>query len=448
MNKTKVLGGVVALTAAFTIALPSVASAATVSQADGQGFRLTFFNGQAPIYLNGAIAVNDGSESPEVIADSPVDFSVLGANLALPVGQLNLPANLGSIIQIGTIAQYGAAAPDGSSYAFSGTASDMPSLLGVTTTPTTGTNSYGTPADNAAMAISLGDPATSLVSIGMTASALSASANETAAGVQTGKYNLGDVSMTIGGTIIGGALHTLDTTLVTPLLTALEGFGFAATDLPPDPFATNSITFNWDELAAIAGIPKINEMPPNTNILAYVPQIIAAWANQALTNFEAAIQTAINGVSPVLGALAAPAFTAFQTGQAAALSAFNTALQPISDAINNLAQITVNAEHGDSPLCQQSDGTACVPPPGDSIPDQGSGTLSGAFTQRAIELGLGPVGTVAQIDLASATVGPNEINPVQTPIFNAGSMTVGIVVILMAVAGWFLVSSRRRQLAA
>jgi len=458
MKHTKTLGGVVALAAAISIALPSVANAATyASYGSGQGLNSSLFGIAPPVGLGPATAVNDGS-TPQVVNNTPVSFTVLGNTVfSLPSNTLGLPSDpFGSVIQMGAIGQYAEANNDGSSSAFSGSASQVPGLISLSNQANFNAGDVlGDPGANA-MTLQLGDPASSPVSIGATFSALAAAATEDASGAQSGVYDLGNVTIVMGGTLVASLISGLDS-LVSPLLTAMDAAGVNMTGIT-DPFqGINSITLSGDQLALALGATNLNALPPNTNLLAGIPGALENWAATQISNLLGTAQGAINTAAAAIipggcSGLAAldPACALFDTVDAALSTLQNidlgtnsliqSLLSPISAAIDALAQVTVNVQYGQGGTGCVSTDTKCNGKAGDN------GT--GSFTERAVELGLGPTASLASFDIASATVGPNiVVADAETPIFNAGSLTVGIVIILMAVAGWFLVSSRRRAIA-
>ena len=115
----------IAIGAALAVVTPMAANAAPwISRGEGRFLVATL--GGAPIdsiaTLAGAVAELDAGEVADETSNVPLDASVLNAiNITLPVTNINLFN--GDIIQLGALGQYAHADLDGSSLAFSGTAS-------------------------------------------------------------------------------------------------------------------------------------------------------------------------------------------------------------------------------------------------------------------------------------------------------------------------------------
>jgi hypothetical protein len=363
--------GALAMTALLVLAAPLAAHAApVVSQSEGRLVTASLLGvpSTAVALLAGASAVDATGTGGPFTSDVPLDATALQA-LNLQASSTNLFGSNG-IIQLGTVGQFAQAQDDGSSVAFSGTVTSAPSLLGIATTPTGG--SLGTPGAGNSALIAVGDPATSPVSISASIGTLAASAQETAAGVQSGDYVLSDLNIVAGGTLVSAAVtpvgSILDTLLavVNPLI---------ATPIT-NPLAGGDVTVSLDDLLAAAGAATLDDLAPGTDLLSFLPAAAAAKITSLTDAVLAEVTTATSG----LGVLAAATV-------ATALGVANTSLSLLTGlatgslalAVTALAQLTINTQS----------------------------VTSGAFTQNALTVGIGPVGSIASVALASATVGPN-----------------------------------------
>ena len=68
----------------------------------------------------------------------------------------------------------------------------------------------------------------------------------------------------------------------------------------------------------------------------------------------------------------------------------------------------------------------------------------GAFTQTALRVGVGPNGSIAAVDLASATVGPNA-GIAAVPVVNPASASIAGGALVLAAIAALLVQRRRRS---
>ncbi|NYF09239.1 hypothetical protein HDC94_000395 [Leifsonia sp. AK011] len=411
----------IALGTAAVLVLPSAASAAPVVS-QGEGRLLTATLGGEPIdgllTLAGATAVNtDGG--PTVVADVPLDATALGAlNIQIAPG-IDVFGDSG-FLQLGAVGQYAEARPDGSSVAFSGTVSTAPSLLGSDTTPT-GSN-LGTPGAGDSASIEVGSAAllggTDLVNLNIGIGAVAASAQQPSGGAApSGDYTIAGLTVGTGGTVLDGTLGELSPVLTT-LLGTVQTLTGVEVENPITPGGTIEITL--DELLAEAGVASLQDLPEGTNLLQYLPEAIVTKltniVNDTLTEVSAlvatfplvgiALQAAIdiaNGlITPILSDLAA------DLGG------------PLGDAIDAVAQLNVNNKT--------------------TNPD-------GSFTQNALTIGLGTEGSIAEIALANATVGPNAgIEGV--PVANPESLLIAGGILGAAALGAVIVLASRRRTAA
>jgi hypothetical protein len=361
----------VAVAAVLVLAAPFAATAApVVSQGEGRLVVATLLGvPSTPVAdLDGASAVDPLGTGGPFTSDVPLDATAL-QTLNLQASAVNLFGTNG-IIQLGAVGQYAQARDDGSSVAFSGAVSSAPSLVGVGTTPTGG--NLGTPGAGNSALITVGDPATSAVSISASIGALAASAQETAGGVQSGDYVVSSLDIVVGGTIVSTAVMPIGTTLDT-LLAVVNPL--IASPIA-NPLASGQITVSLSDLLAAAGVADINALAPGTDLLSFLPDAVVAKVTALTGAVLSAVAAAISGLGGVAGLTAAAALVAAN----AALGLLSPLTAgPLGLAVTALAQLTVNNQ-----------------------------TISnGAFTQNALTVGIGPAGSIASVALANATVGPN-----------------------------------------
>jgi hypothetical protein len=400
----------VAFGAALAVLTPMAANAAPwISRGEGRLLVVTLGGSEIPGILNlaGAVAeVPDGGT--DQFDDQPLDATALGlVNVQLPV--TNIPL-FGNIIRLGAVGQYAQALTDGSSAAFSGTVSQANSLIGVSTVTPSGTTDPPAAGDSATIEIGTSDilAGPDLVALGIHIGAVAASAtqaaSDTGAGAKVGDYRLADVSVTVGGTVVGPVLGTLEGPL--DLLVGIAaGLGIPLTN----PIDNGTIVVTEDALLAAAGVADLNDLPVGTDLLALIPQALVA---QVTTSVNALLAAA--GANPLLAipvAVAQGVVGPILATLAATLSG------PLATAIAALAQLTVNNQTNN--------------------PD-------GSFTQNAITLGVGPQGSIATVELANATVGPNS-GIVGVPIANTESVLIagGIAVAAAGVVGLVMIRRRR-----
>ncbi|WP_022883188.1 PVV-CTERM domain-containing choice-of-anchor G protein [Gryllotalpicola ginsengisoli] len=359
------------------------------------------------VALKGATAV-DSDGSGDVTSDTPLDASAIAGLVGLQAGTTNLFGDNG-IIQLGAVGQYAQANDDGSSSAFSGAVSQAPSLIGVSTvTP----SNVGAPTADSTAEIALGS-STDPVSLNVTLGALAASAQETAAGDQSGQYTLANAGITVGGSVLSPVLASLNTPLQT-LLGVASGLGVNVAD-PIN--SDGTVTLTLQDLLDAAGVTSINDLPPGTNLLTYVPAAVVTAVTNAVNGVLNTLQNAVGGLG-LGGAVLSAAIATAQAVVNPILSGLTDTLEgPLGAAITALAQLAVNVQTHNS---------------------------DGSFTETALRVGVGPNGSLASVDLASATVGPNA-GPVAVPLINPSSAGIAGGVALLGGGAWFLAGLLRRR---
>jgi hypothetical protein len=369
--------------------------------------------------LKGAVAQNTTGTDP-VTSDTPLDASAVEGLVGLTAGTTNLFGDNG-IIQLGAVGQYAVANGDGSSSAFSGAVSQAPSLIGVSTvTPST----VGAPSADSSAEIKVGTASllggTDLVDLDTTIGALAASAQDTADGTASGQYVVSDLNIGVGGTLVQATTGVLRPALAT-LLTAASLTGLNLTN-PIN--ADGTVTLSLTDLLQAAGVSNINDLPADTDLLQYVPQAVVTQLTNSINDILTQVQTQVTSLGlggVVLGtalAVAKAIIDPVLTGLSSALGG------PLGTAITGLAQLNVNVQSA---------------PPGPLAADS-------VFTQTALQVGLGPDGSIAQVNLANASVGPNA-GVAAVPVFNQDSLTISGLVGLGVLGAVFLVIRSRRRAA-
>jgi len=399
--------GAVAVAAALLVPATSAQAAAVVSQGTGRLVQTSLLGTNVldnAVALRGARAVNTDA-SGDVTVDQPLDASAIAGLVGLSAGSTNLFGTNG-IIQLGAVGQYAQARDDGSSSAFSGAVSAAPSLIGVgTVTPST----VGSPTANQSATLRLGS-SSAPVGLGVDLGVLAASAQQATDGTQTGQYVLSNAGFTVDGTVVSGVLGVVNPALNTLIALAnTSGAGLS------NPFSSGKIQLTLDDLTAAAGVASVNDLPPGTDLLSYVPQAvgnkITSQVNGVL-NAASALATSLQGnfLTAAAGLALQAAVSTAQATLVPALNALNSSIvAPLSTAITQLAQMQVNVKSTGS---------------------------DGSFTQTALRLGLGPAGSIASVDLASATVGPNA-GQLAVPVAGPESLAlaggfVGVAAIVLA----------------
>lgn len=338
-------------------------------------------------------------------------------------GGVNLFGSTG-VITLGAVNQFAEANPDGSSRAASGAVSDQ-GAIGVG-------NASGFPSD---ASIDLGllldqVPAGSAAfsDLTVTAEELASTANQTAAGIQTGTYQLG--SLTVDGTspllaAIATDLQTAVDGTIEPAIAGIEGLLRTALCPPIGPCAvvvdtpdldaiiaglgtvstpsgsivvdlqTGSISIDVEQILIDLGL-DISNLPPNTELLPYITDALTNDLLPALTTAVndaiLDITTAISSISAtVLGIAVAPAvlgpiLTAVVSGATGVLDPIvtdlgSTVITPLAEALTFVVSLQAN----------------------------GQTVVAGEFTETALRVrllpGLDP--DLAALNLASSSVGPN-----------------------------------------
>lgn len=411
--------GAIAVVAALSVPATAAHAADVVSQGTGRLITTSLLGTDALntlVALKGAVAINPDA-SGDVTVDTPLDAAAIAGLLGLQAGSTNLFGDNG-IIRLGAVGQYAQARNDGSSSAFSGAVSAAPSLIGVgTVTP----SSVGSPQAGDTAQIALGS-STDLVGFGARFGTLAASAQQTTDGAQTGQYLLADAAFDVNGTVVSGALSLVNPALNT-LIAAANTAGLNLTN----PFSSGTVSLSLNDLLGAAGVSDLNSLPPGTDLVSYVPTAVAtkitAQVQSILDAATAQAQQLKGNVLTVAAGLLLE--TAVATASATLVPILqgltNTLVTPLADALTALVQLKVNVK---------------------------SSGADGSFTQTALRVGVGPQGSLAAVDLASATVGPNA-GQLAVPVAGPESMGLaagGIGTAILALGAIALLRRRRATL--
>ncbi|PPF77850.1 hypothetical protein C5B96_14990 [Subtercola sp. Z020] len=396
------LAATVALGTVLALAAPSAATAQPiVSQANGRllsGSLLSSAVLDSLLTLKGANAVNTAANG-DVVVDTPLDASAVNGLLTLMAGPANAPVfgNAG-IVQLGAVGQYARANNDGSSAAFSGTVSAAPSLVGVGTGAVTPSSSIGTPTAGSSAEIAVGTAAllggVDAVTVKADLGVLAASAQQTTAKAQSGQYGLADFTVTVGGTLVTGPVSTIRPALES-LISTLQLAGVTGL---VDPFAADfTLTLTAADLQAAGLGADLNNLPADTDLMQYIPlaasQKITALTSGFLTSAATAVANLPTGPTRTGAELViSGARTVVDPIVASLGSAFQGAL---GLALTGLVQVVANHQE----------------------------VVDGTFTQTALRVGLGARGSLATVNLASASVGPNAGPPSIEPSPSATATT-------------------------
>jgi hypothetical protein len=423
----------------------AVASHTTVSQGEGYFLSGNVLDIDLKGLLPTAKAVNKSHDQSSVKEDSQ-----LGINLGNTVGNVALPAPLNSvnllgsngILDAGVLNEYAKAKGDGSSLGASGAVTK------------TGSIEAGTPDQNATLNLSalLGGVTDAVADLDLSVGALAATAKETAGGTQTGDYKIADLVVSLQSPLLSPILGTLEGAVTggttTGLLNTASGLlttlaaGGTVTGLPTST-SLNNIMDGFDTTLSGGGvavdlatgkisinlsqIKNLNNLPKNTDLVplivdaltTLVPNLIDA----ELTKLTNAVNTAFSTsnvvvtplvgpaidpslITPILNTVTAPILAAIQSAGGNQNALLSVADGPLDNILNDVLDLVANVQH----------------------------TAGGIFTERALSVGLSlptalPVvpgdvvanavpaaGTLALVNLASASVGPNAAVALAPPV--------------------------------
>jgi hypothetical protein len=404
---------VAALVAGLAVAFAPGASAAPTPVSQSAGRFLSGAVGTVSldqlVALAGESAANNGG--PAVTHQHTVTADVLGQQLVHLPGGIQLPS--GGALNLGAANQFAQARPDGSAHAASGA---------VTTSGAIGTGGSGAPqTDGTVDMAGSSNPVAVLGGIKLGMGGLAATADQAAGrnGAQSGDYEIANLKLVLSSPALAQAIKQLRGSAgLTGLISTLGGTGLAVGPLQSvqsaDPvnalldalnslnnvnFGDGAITGSLTAGALTIDVAKLlkaalnldlNNLPPNTHLIAYIAQALP----QALTKSIADLQKQLTAMFDTLtlsldGTPLAP-------GAGQVKSALATLLKPLSSALGSGSSSLSSTVF--VPMSEQLQKLLDVVA---NVQEHGGG----AFTERALQLNL--IGDpVARINLASASVGP------------------------------------------
>ncbi|MFF2299575.1 choice-of-anchor G family protein [Arthrobacter sp. NPDC058127] len=379
---------------------------------DGSVLAMPNFAGLASNGAATAQQIGTPPSGPAVIESStPLDLSAAFGIVNVGAGNIPLLGNNG-IIQLGAVSQYGKAVNDGSSAAFSGTVSGAPGLVTLPGgLPTSGSPSIPAAEIKVGTANILGGA--DLVNLDLKITTLAAAAKQDQGAAPAGAYSVAGVSADLRGTVIGGVAGTVGTAINTANL-VLGPLGVTVAN----PVAGGTISITEADLLAVAGVPSLNALPPGTDLVLFLPQAVAAKITSLVNSTLASATAAVNALGPIAQITAGPALAVLTTALNGVVSGVSsTIVTPLSNALTALVSAKVNV--------QQSSG--------------------GIFTERALQVGIAG-GSIATVNLANASVGPNLL-AAAIPVVNNDTLAISGAAALLALVCWFLFRARRRTAA-
>lgn len=403
------------LGAAAVLVVPAAANAASaVSQGNGQLVSVvTPAVGMTDPTLAGASAVN-ASGNGAVTTNTPLSAAAVTALTNIQANGTKL-FGAGGTIQLSGMAQAAQANNDGSSTAFSGVTASAPSGWTVTPGP-----SVGSPESSSDVEVKLGS-SSAAVGIDAGFGGVAATAVEPAGGTPTGTFNLASGSVVVSGTDFASAVAPI-TTDVNSGLTTFNNFVSA---ISPSqeltyPYANNTVTVTLPELLSAANVSSVASLPAGTDLLHYLPAAIETQVTNTVQGLLAQMVKTANADNQWWDSLLVNAINSNQPAVQSALATFNTTLSgSFATDLTSLGQVKVGIQ---------------------------STSTSGSLTETAMQVNEGANGTTAQVNLASATVGPNA-GVSAAPIISEG--TAGVVVLgaaaLLAMLGAAAVLLVRRR---
>lgn len=424
-TKKKLWPTAVGITAATALAVGLVAPAANagptdvISHGSGQivdGTVVTAPN-FASLAANGAATAEQIGTPPAgpatIESNTPLDLSAVFGTVT--VGSANVPllADNG-VIRIGAVSQYGKAVNDGSSAAFSGTVTGAPGLVALPG----GLPTSGNPAIPAAR-VNIGTNGilggADLVNVDLQLTTLGAAAKKDQGAAPEGAYALAGLSAEVGGTVVGGVAGTVGTAITTANL-VLTPLGVTVAN----PLAGGTVAITEAELLAVAGVPDLSSLPAGTDLISFLPQAVANKVVALVNDTLATATTAVNALGPIAQITAGPALAILTTALNGVVGGVaGTLVGPLGTALTALVSAKVNIQ--------------------ETAP-------SGAFTQTALRVGVAG-DSIATVDLASATVGPN-LDAEAIPLANNDTLMISGGLGLLALLSWLFVRSRRQTAAA
>ncbi|MHC6223148.1 PVV-CTERM domain-containing choice-of-anchor G protein [Arthrobacter sp. MMS24-S77] len=197
-----------------------------------------------------------------------------------------------------------------------------------------------------------------------------------------------------------------------------------------NPLASGTIQITEADLLAAAGVPDFNSLAPGTDLISFLPAAVSTKIQTILADTLATTTAAVNALPDTLGPplnlpnlakiTAQTALGVLSTGINGVVGGLTASLvTPLGNALTALVSAKVNLQ--------------------ETAP-------SGAFTQTALRVGVAR-DTIASVDLANATVGPN-LDAAAIPLANTDTLMISGGLGLLALLSWVFVRSRRQTAAA
>lgn len=382
-----------------------------------------------------ARATAPGTQSDQ----NPLDVTLLNA-LELPLtGALQLPSLAG--INLGAANQVAVAHVDGFSYGASGAVNNSGGV-------SVGGDNAAYPA-NATIDLSAaalgggtipipgGDTLAALGSVKASIGAVSALAQTAVGGKPaTTNYNIAGLTLEIGSPALGGLLTGVSgqlgsvSGLLQPVISLLgaalpQSCVLTAGSVPTSISladgavvitpATATIAVDVEALLQALGL-DLNNLPPNTDLLAYVlqqlPTILGTGLGNVISGLVTPLTSALSSCITALGPLSATlgqllgtvtsSVSSLTSQLGSLLTTVTDGLGPITDALGNVIAIGVNVQ----PNGAAGSFTSALK----ATPNQATPVIAGQTIVRAIEVKLFG-GQVASLALANAAAGPSTAAP-------------------------------------
>ncbi|AJT42223.1 hypothetical protein UM93_13255 [Psychromicrobium lacuslunae] len=312
-------------------------------------------------------------------------------------GGITIPGPIGQILTLQGLGRYVEASADGSSDAYAG-----------------GVTASGTPGSSTASfnikpsIVGLPDVFTAQFNVGQFSSEAHLDAN----GNPTSSATVSITDAVIGGSAVDALRGPL-----TALQTAYNALGALVPGLTPftNPIGPNGITIGQDQFLNAMGVPSWEQVPPNTDLVKLLPQLMADKINSAVATILGPAQAAVNALPFPLNV---PAKAALATLQTAANTVTNLAATAFTGVASTLGSFVIKP-------------TAT--------------SANGAYTQSAIKASLFPglAGGAMSISLANSTVGPNTLVPTEPgPAVSPQVLLIGLAALLLVAGVLFFVRRR------
>lgn len=362
-----------------------------ISNARAQALNLVLAGQEIPAdVLTPAIAENSGA--PDVANVLPLDLGPL-EDLGLSLGPADLLGD-GGFLALGALNQVTTAAGDGTSSAAAGAVSDLGAIdIPAKPTPADSGASFSIGTDT----VGLGD----LLELNVDLGAIASTAELPANGPATGDFELSNLGIGMGGSMIGDIAAPIDDAIapVADQLTTLGGL-LGVDDLAiENPLAGGTLTVSEQDILKAAEVNALNELPAGTDLLSYLPGGVVNALMGVVDDLVAQVESAVEQLkgSAQFGTVCAPPLLPPNP----ACGVLDTAVGTVADALKSAVDTVVETVIGT--LSDTLPNVLSLPVGTEVVGDDGSFALT-ALTALA-----GPGGSLGQLDLATSSVGPNAV---------------------------------------